>query len=173
MCCAFDIHIMNGRLFDDSEGNFTCFANNGASVVEYIIPSTSLFSKVSHFKIAELDLSDHLPVCCTFNFEIEIQTHDEHEESINLDKWTSYKLNPNLRESFLHKFRNLYNGFQNKWRQTDAKVSTLLPDFIEMYQNAASSMKREMNNNSKVKNKKKSRWWDKECSKAKHLKIMQ
>ena len=170
MRCAFDIHIMNGRLFDDSEGNFICFANNGASVVDYIlIASTSLFSKVSHFKIAELDFSEHLPVCCTFNFEIEIQTDDEHKESINLDKWTSYKWNPILRESFLHKFINLYIGFQNKLPQTDASVSTLSPDFIEMYQNAASSMKREMNN-SKVKNKKKSSWWDKECSKAKYLK---
>ena len=113
-----------------------------------------LYGVSSHFKIAELDLSDHLPVCCTLNFEIEIQPDDEHEESINLDKWTSNKWNPNLKESFLHKFRNLYNGFQNKLRQTDASVSTLLPDFIEMYQNAAASMKREMNNNSKVKNKK-------------------
>ena len=25
LCCTFDIHIMNGRLFDDTEGNFKCF----------------------------------------------------------------------------------------------------------------------------------------------------
>ena len=52
LCCAFDIHIMNGRLFDDTEGKFTCFANNGTSIVDYIIASSSLFSKVCQFNIA-------------------------------------------------------------------------------------------------------------------------
>ena len=37
LCCAFDIHIMNGILFDDTEGNFTCFANNGVYNSSYLI----------------------------------------------------------------------------------------------------------------------------------------
>ena len=78
---------MNGRLFDDTEGNFTCFSNNGPSVVDYIIASTPLFSKLCHLKIAELDLSDQLPVCCTFNFEIEIEPSDAPEENTSLNEW--------------------------------------------------------------------------------------
>ena len=141
LCCAFDIHIMNGRLFDDTEGNFTCFTNNGTSIVDFIIASSSLFSKVCQFNIAELDLSDHVPVCCTFNFEIETQPNDENGENINLNKWVLYKWNPNLKEPFLHKFRDLYNDFQNTLNNSDASVSTLLPDFIEVFQKAAISMR--------------------------------
>ena len=29
LCCTFDIHILNGRSFEDTSGNYTCFANNG------------------------------------------------------------------------------------------------------------------------------------------------
>ena len=36
LCCTFNIHIFNGRLFNDKNGEYTCFANNGASVVDYM-----------------------------------------------------------------------------------------------------------------------------------------
>ena len=53
MCCTYDIHIMNGRLFNDKVGNFTCFSNNGKSVVDYMICSTSLFESVKNFGMGE------------------------------------------------------------------------------------------------------------------------
>ena len=31
LCCIHDVHILNGRLYDDIVGNFTCLTNNGAS----------------------------------------------------------------------------------------------------------------------------------------------
>ena len=74
-----------------------------------------------------------------------------------------------MKEPFLHKFRDLYNDFQNTLNNSDASVSALLPDFIEVFQKAAISMRRVMNN-CEVKNKKVSPWWDKDCSKAKYLK---
>ena len=43
LCCIFNIHIINGRLYDDTDGNYTCTANNGASVVDYNIASSDLF----------------------------------------------------------------------------------------------------------------------------------
>ena len=48
LCCTFDIHIINGRLFNDSDGNFTCIANDGASVVDYSIASSKLFFLTFH-----------------------------------------------------------------------------------------------------------------------------
>ena len=51
LCCEHDIHMLNGRLFDDVDGNITCTANEGRSLVDYIIASTSLFDKFSHFCI--------------------------------------------------------------------------------------------------------------------------
>ena len=63
---------------------------------------------------------------------------------------------------------DLYNNFQDKLRDTGISVSALLSDFIDLYQNAASSMKRVMS--FKVQSKQNASWWDKECSKAKYLK---
>jgi len=45
--CALDILIANGRLFDDKDGNFTCTANRGRSVVDYFLLSLPLFKHVS------------------------------------------------------------------------------------------------------------------------------
>ena len=41
-CCSNSMHIINGRLSMDTDGNFTCVANNGASTVDYNICSTLL-----------------------------------------------------------------------------------------------------------------------------------
>ena len=38
--CTYGIHVLNGRLFRDTDGNFTCIANNGSSTVDYMIAST-------------------------------------------------------------------------------------------------------------------------------------
>ena len=34
LCCEHDIHMLKGRLFDDKEGNITCVANEGRSLVD-------------------------------------------------------------------------------------------------------------------------------------------
>lgn len=47
LCCEHDIHMLNGRP-DDVEGNITCISNEGRSIVDYIIASTSLFNKVTY-----------------------------------------------------------------------------------------------------------------------------
>lgn len=64
LCCTFDMHIINGRLFDNTEGNFTCLANDGASVVDYNIASSKLFSYISYLNIEDRDETVHFPVYC-------------------------------------------------------------------------------------------------------------
>ena len=43
-------------------GNFTCLTNNGASVVDYHVVSTELFSQITYFCVEIRDESDHLPI---------------------------------------------------------------------------------------------------------------
>ena len=43
--------MLNGRISDDVEGNFTCISNEGRSLVDYILASSSLFDKFSYFCI--------------------------------------------------------------------------------------------------------------------------
>ena len=44
MCKAYAIDIFNGRLHQNHDGEFTCIANDGASVVDYMIGSTLMFA---------------------------------------------------------------------------------------------------------------------------------
>ena len=49
MCCENDIHMLNGRLCYDVDKNIICISNEGKSLVDYIIASTSLFDKCTYF----------------------------------------------------------------------------------------------------------------------------
>ena len=54
--------MVNGRLFDDCNGNFTSIANEGHSVVDYHIVSTKLLKYCSYFNVDNCDVSDHFPL---------------------------------------------------------------------------------------------------------------
>ena len=43
LCCTFDMHIMNGRLFGDQDDNFTCIANNGPLWLIIILLQVNFF----------------------------------------------------------------------------------------------------------------------------------
>ena len=59
MWCSHNIHVLNGRLFEDSAGVITCVANNGRSVLDYMLASTTLLKSFTHFHIDNEDYSDH------------------------------------------------------------------------------------------------------------------
>jgi len=60
-----DIHMLNGRMFDDKDGNFTCVANDGHSTVDYVLASSDNFHIISSFGVDFIDFSDHCPLYCT------------------------------------------------------------------------------------------------------------
>ena len=64
LCCLFDIHILNGRFSGDSDGNLTCFSNDGASLVDYTIASSNLFPYIRNFYVLDRDDLDHFPISC-------------------------------------------------------------------------------------------------------------
>ena len=51
LCKIHNIHMLNGRVFNDKDGNFTSTANDGSSLVDYFIVSSNLFSCVTHFQL--------------------------------------------------------------------------------------------------------------------------
>ena len=57
--------MLNGRFSGDAKGHFTCIANNGASIVDYMKCSSSLFQYVKDFCVMEYDYSVHFPIKCT------------------------------------------------------------------------------------------------------------
>ena len=92
LCCTFNIHILNGRLFGDKDVNGTCLANNGTSVVDYMIALTTLFSKFTHFAVEDFDISDHLPIFCTLSLHerSKVLTFDE-SQATETNVWEKYK----------------------------------------------------------------------------------
>ena len=67
LCATFNLHILNGRAGADANiGDFTCLTHNGASVIDYVLVSSSFYFKLLNFSISLRTDSDHLPL----NFEI-------------------------------------------------------------------------------------------------------
>ena len=64
------VDCINVRLFDESDGNYTCTANDGASVVDYNIASSDLFPRVSYFNLENRDESVHFPCDVNLNFDL-------------------------------------------------------------------------------------------------------
>ena len=137
MFCTRDLHILNGRLFNDKDGNFTCFSNNGTSVVDYIICSTDIFKSIRNFGIGDEDFSDHFPLYCTIalNTVIESQpTFDCFNEKKLID-WSKVKWKPNLKEQFIEKFTELFKTFIEDLEFNDyGNVVQTAPSFINLFQ---------------------------------------
>lgn len=101
VCCTFDIHVLNGRLFDDIDRNITCTANDGSSIVDYMIASSSLFNKITSFGVDSIDYSVHFPLYCTFTFSNLNQHYNEN--NYGLEQWVKYKWKSELKDEYLEK----------------------------------------------------------------------
>ena len=127
MCSMFNIHILNGRLFNDLDGNYTCFANNGTSVVDYIIASTTLFSKFTNFGVDNFDISDHMPIYCTLTLNVEQHTFDNtHRQTQGNESYAyeKYKWKHEYKDAFLVKFRESFRLFQQHFINQDISKLT-------------------------------------------------
>ena len=63
ICKGFNLKIANGRVPGDRLGNFTCFANRGASVVDLVISDQSFLGHINRLTILPPDLgSVHSPL---------------------------------------------------------------------------------------------------------------
>ena len=60
ICKSNNMFIVNGRIGDSPDGNFTCHTSNGQSVVDYFIVDSELLSNVTEFSVGQDNpLSDH------------------------------------------------------------------------------------------------------------------
>ena len=101
LCCEHDIHMLNGRLFDDTEGNITCIANEGRSLVDYIIASSNFFDKFSYFGVDNHDFSDHFPLTCSLQLNNISHETDTYDDTDTASKWDKYKWKESLKQEFL------------------------------------------------------------------------
>ena len=112
LCCTYDVHILNGRTPGDKCGNFTCIANNGSSLVDYMICSTDLFKHVSNFQVLENDLTVHFPIQCTMLLSTCSNVVLNH--SSNVIEWEQYRWKSIHAENFKSNFLELSDIFKLK-----------------------------------------------------------
>ena len=176
LCCEHDIHMLNGHISDDVEGNFTCISNEGRSLVDYIIASSSLFDKFSYFCIDTHDFSDHFPVTCTLRLQQSFNegtfiTFDNDAETSN---WGKFKWKESLKQDFLDKFRAKYVDFKNmiQFNQNNVHVTQYLKSFVNVFQQAGDPMKIKFSKHGSNKvETAQPEWWDQSCSLQKSKKF--
>ena len=118
LCCTYDIHVLNGRLFRDIEGNFTCTANDGTSIVDYMIASTHLFQYFTDFCVLDFDQSDHFPLLCCLHFELNVHGNNVSQTQSDLETWVKYKWKPDSNMAYMVKFRTSFTRFENNLIET-------------------------------------------------------
>ena len=67
LCQSVPLRICNGRKLGDVVGSYTCYLNNGHSVVDYCLVSPRIYHLVSSFTVNEFlpDVSDHCSITVT------------------------------------------------------------------------------------------------------------
>ena len=169
ICCTLDLRLLNGR-FQDVDGNFTCFASDGASIVDYFIISQDLFHYVTYFNVLEQDLSDHLPVSCKLQFKVNAQTDRTHnlEDSTSSNKIPKFRWFQNKSHTFMEDFKTSFLQCKTNILQCIATdINTAVHSITSLYQNAAKSM-RVYNTNRHTGEQ--PTWWNVHCSELKQIK---
>ena len=172
LCKTYAIHIFNGRLHQDQEGEFTCTANEGASVVDYIIASTCLFNICSFFEIGERTESVHFPVICEFghaSHNIDASNLHIHESPNEGQFFLRFKWSEEKKNNFMYQFRNeMFTFFSVFTASLLHGIDSALQSIIDLYQTCASSMLVRKN---KSQNKSQPQWWDNQCQELKKDKM--
>lgn len=163
-----NIHILNGRFPGDSEGEITCVANEGSSIVDYMIASSDLFPSIGNFHVCNRSESVHFPVYCFLKLNIARDIDDLTQNNEIVHECSKYKWTDNLKETVLDNFSTV---FRNMRQEIVDKITTSINDCVQsivcLYQTAADCMKTRNRMTSKCKQEP---WWDSECEEIKKQK---
>ena len=166
LCKVYNVHILNGRFPGDIEGEITCVANEGSSVVDYIIASSNLFQFITDFEVSDRSESVHFPICCSLKFDSEDVDRPGDANQLKHD-YVKYKWKDTLKDTFLERFYTIYNDIKDStFQMINIDINGCVQLIVKMYQNAAECMRVKTGktySNAKVKEP----WWDKQCESLK------
>ena len=129
------MHIINGRLFDDTCGNYTCLSNDGKSVVDYFITSKNVFDFVSYFTVGESHVSDHFPIIC--HFSLVKKNRDDDDANVNVPTFDFVR----------YLFRNCKNEIINI---IDTDINEAVNRIISLYQDCKNNGQRDIASKKKL-----------------------
>jgi len=136
LCCIYDIHIVNGRCSGDSDGNYTCIANEGHSVEDYHLTLSELFPFISYFNIEMRDESDLLSHLQCEVIPDPIAT-DPEPPRISIDKlnWRN-----SSKDMFIETFNdNLIECRNDILHTIDGNINEAVLYIVNLYQTSAKS----------------------------------
>ena len=169
-CSTHDMHILNGRLFEDSEGHYTCYTQAGNSVVDYFIASANFFENITKFSVLNNDESDHLPLRCDFSFTKRNYPAELIQDDTKINALPKYKWNDDMKIDFISSIRNSCELSKEViLNEIDRNVNTAVQTLTTIYQQSAHCMR------SKIKfsyNKCDPEWWDEQCEVLKSSKYI-
>ena len=175
LCCTHDIHIVNGRCYDDIDGNFTCIANDGQSVVDYHIVSSQLFDVIGYFNVELRTESDHFPLLARMSFTDDIGS----KHSINITQNgketlpnTTYEYckktfwKESYKEVFKERFCNQLDlNRESILNEINTSINEGVNTIIQLYKTSACPYSLKT-----IEKPLQPQWWDRECTVAKDLK---
>ena len=84
LCVSSGLKVVNGRIFGDPLGKFTCHKHNGSSLIDYVLADASTLSQIRYLTVEDYtgDFSDH----CMLSFGLAV--------SITIHKHSKTKLRP-------------------------------------------------------------------------------
>ena len=107
LCQSVPLRICNGRKLGDVVGSFTCYLNNGQSVVDYCLVSPRIYHLVSSFVVNEFlpDVSDHCSITVTLRTKF-LLDHSLSNSYIFEDKPRKVLWSPATADSFERMLQN-------------------------------------------------------------------
>ena len=170
LCKEFGLFIVNGRTKSDYEGEITCTANRGKSVVDYFICSLPLYQLITDMFVADRTESDHFPIVVSFPSRMaDFVPEDDYE--MHLEDELRYTWKEQCSESFdAYCHENAQVEYEKFMSALDNSVEEACDSYITFIHNAAEKMRSKQK---KRDSRPQPPWWDAECEQIKQDKYSQ
>ena len=158
---------MNGRFPGDIEGEVTCIANEGSSVVDYFIASSNLFQFITDFEVCNRSESVHFPIFCSLTFDSNVINDNSDDTNGLVHEYVKFRWKDTMKDTFLERFNVIYNDLRDvifDWIQNN--INDCVQTIVKLYQTAAECMRIKGRNKSSNKQLKEP-WWDQQCENLK------
>lgn len=162
-CTTFQCAPLNGCHSGDPHGQFTFMADQGNSVVDYIVVSTDLAQNANmFFTVGSRVESQHMPLHLYF---LEMDHNEETEEQNQPEEvLTAFRWKQESAEEFRAAIRSQesVDSLMEAHELLETDPEAALQRFCEVVQKAGECMKRDVNFGKTTKRDTK-RWYDKDC----------
>ena len=168
LCQGLDLCILNGRVGADSD-NFTCYKENGQSVVDYLIVSRNNMQLITKFMLSSKKTdSDHVALI----FSVSLQCSNTKPISVKSDQiyYKRYKWDPKEKDEYVNTFYEeeslAYLEFLICGATSTYSVDELCEDFYRLLEYSVKRVSKKKSitlRNTFPHNK----WFDDECKEMK------